>query len=319
MHMKENQLEITIIIISHNTRELTLNCLESIYQETTNGIFEIILVDNGSTDNTATIVAAEYPQVRLFALKKNLGYGGANNFAARYARGKYLLLLNPDTVVLDNAIEKLCEFAQQEAHSGIWGGRTLYPDGSLNPTCCYGNMTPWSLFCRALGLSYLFRNTNLFNPETYGAWSYDTVRKVDIITGCFFMIKRDLWQQLGGFDPLFFMYGEEADLCLRSKNIGVQPMFTPDAEIIHYGGMSETSQASRSSKVLRAKTTLIRKHWPKKYINFGLKILVLYVASRTFVTCILSLLAPNNYRSKKENWAVLWRARKEWLPGFELK
>lgn len=314
--MTDGKLKISVIIVNYNTKLLTLKCLESLYKETTNISFETILVDNASTDNSARAVAKEYPQVHLISSKKNIGFAKANNLAAKYANGKYILLLNPDTVIINKAIEKLLTFAQQNEQAGIWGGRTIFPDWSLNSTSCFGEMTLWSLFCRAFGLSCLFRNSNLFNPESFGSWKFDTVRHVGIVTGCFLMIKNELWQQLDGFDTTFFMYGEEVDLCLRAKKRGHQLMFTPTAEIIHHGGASELSEADRMPKVFCAKSTIIRMHWPKKYIKFGLIMLLMWVATRAAISSILGTLAPKKFSSQKQKWAELWRTRKQWQLGF---
>src|SRR5690606_35725860 len=117
------------------------------------------------------------------------------------------------------------------------------------------------VFCVATGLSSLFRGSSLFNPEGYGGWKRDTVREVDIVSGCFFLIRRELWERLGGFDPAFFMYGEEADLCLRARKLGARPMVTPEATIVHYGGASERVRADKMVRLLQAKALLIRRHW----------------------------------------------------------
>jgi len=278
--------------------------------------FETILVDNASTDNSACAISEKYPQVRLIALEENIGFARANNLAAQQASGEYLLLLNPDTVVINNAIEKLLAFAQGNKQAGICGGRTIFSDSSLNPTSCFGQMTPWSLFCRAIGLTAVFENFTMFNPECFGSWQYDSVRKVDIVTGCFMLIKASLWEELGGFDPIFFMYGEEVDFCLRAKKLGYSPMFTPEAEIIHHGGASEFDQVSRWEKVFQAKSTLMRLHWSRKHFWFGLRMLLMWVATRAVIMSILGTLAPKRFGFKKEKWAGLWRRRKEWQLGL---
>ncbi len=265
--MINNDCEISVIIVSYNTKDLTLKCLESLYKETTDINNEVILIDNASADNSALAIAEKYPQVQLFALKENIGFAQAVNLGAKAARGGYLLLLNPDTIILNKAVEKLLSFAHQNQHAGIWGGRTIFADGTLNTTSCYQSMTPWSLFCRATGLSGLFKKSEFFNPENFGNWSYDSVREVDIVTGCFMLISTSIWKKLNGFNPLFFMYGEEVDLCLRAKKLGYKPMFTPSAQIVHYGGASEPSQADRWQKVFQAKSTLIKRHWPRRYIK----------------------------------------------------
>jgi GT2 family glycosyltransferase len=314
--MIEDQLELSVIIVSYNTRKLTLECLESLYKETSNVKFETILVDNASEDDSAPAVKKEFPQVRVIELKENIGFARANNLASESACGRYLLLLNPDTVIINNAIEKILIFARQNQEAGIWGGRTIFPDGSLNPTSCYGEMTPWSLFCRAIGLTAIFTNFTFFNPESFGSWQYDSVREVDIVTGCFMLISTSIWKQLAGFDPLFFMFGEEVNFCLRARKCGYKPMFNPEAQIIHYGGASEKVKLNRWEKLFRAKATIIRLHWPRRSIGFGIGMLLMWAASRAVIMRILSVLAPKKFIPHREKWSEIWRKRKEWQKGF---
>ena len=122
-------------------------------------------------------------------------------------------------------------------------------------------MTLWSVFCNATGLNRL-QKSRLFNSEGYGGWDRNSTRTVDIVSGCFFLTDRALWEQLQGFDPTFFMYGEEADFCLRARQIGAQPMIAPTATIVHYGGVSEPDQADKHIKLLAGKVTLMTRHWP---------------------------------------------------------
>ena len=252
---------LSILIISYNTREMTLACLASVRREAIDQSYEIIVVDNASTDGSAEAIVAQFPDIHLIASKENLGFARANNVAAKRARGEYLLLLNPDTEVLDHAIDKLVAFAEQNPRARIWGGRTVFADGSLNPTSCWRRMRVWSLFCVAVGLAAIFPKSQLLNWEGYGAWQRDTVRPVDVVTGCFFLIPSTFWRNLRGFDPDFFMYAEEVDLCIRAAKAGADPLFTPDAQIIHHCGASESTYASKVTKIFRGKITLAEKHW----------------------------------------------------------
>lgn len=253
--------EVSVIVVSFNTRQMTLDCLRSIAEQTS-APHEVILIDNASKDDSAAAVSAEFPTVRLMAEAENHGFARANNIAAKVARGDYILLLNPDTVVLNGAIDRLLAFAKRNPQAKIWGGRTLYGDGSLNPTSCWGKMTLWSVFCTTTGLSSVFHKSSLFNSEGYGNWRRDTAREVDIVTGAFLLMKRDLWNLLGGFDLSYVMYGEEADLCLRARSIGARPMITPDATITHYVGASQQLRGSKLVMLLKAKIRLIRDHLP---------------------------------------------------------
>ena len=223
--------------------------------------YELIVIDNASTDGSAEAIATQFPEISLIASKENLGFARANNVAAEQAQGEYLLLLNPDTVVLDHAVDNLMSFAKKNPQAKIWGGRTVFADRTLNPGSCARRMTVWSLFCIAVGLTAAFRSNAVFNWEGYGAWQRNSKRPVDIVTGCFFLIPTSFWRELRGFDPDFFMYAEEVDLCIRAGKAGADPLFTPEAEIVHYAGASERTYAAKIAKNFAGKITLVNKHW----------------------------------------------------------
>lgn len=305
-------VDLSILIVSYNTREVTLECLSSLYAHPPAVPFEVILLDNASADGSAEAVAAEFPQVQLIASRDNMGFAGGNNVAAERAAGRRLLLLNPDTIVLEGSLAALWDFAERHPDRGIWGGRTLFEDGSLNPTSCWGRITPWSLFCSAAGLTYLFPKSRLFNPEAYGGWERDSEREVDIVTGCFLLIDRTLWERLGGFDRTFFMYAEEADLCLRAARLGYRPTITPAAEIIHLGGRSEASPVEKTIKTTRGRVTLIRKHWPAWQRAIGLALFRGWALSRA----LGSHFARDRRGGSSDKWKTIWGRRSEWLQGY---
>jgi GT2 family glycosyltransferase len=312
--VSERPRELSILIVSYNTRELTLECLRSVERET-RADHEILVVDNASRDGSADAVRAEFPGVRLFALSENLGFARGNNLAAERASGEWLLLLNPDTVVLDGAIDRLLAFARSRPEAGIFGGRTLRPTGVLDPTSCWARPTPWSMFCRATGLARLFAGGRWFDPEAMGGWQRDTVREVDIVTGCFLLLSRSLWQELGGFDPEFFMYGEEADLCLRAKQRGKASLVCPDATIIHYAGASEQVRADKTVRLFRAKARLIRKHWAPGSRAFGLAMLYLWAWSRMAAFALATRGGAAGESGPREVWRAIWQRRAEWARG----
>ena len=308
--------ELTVIIVSYNTRELTLKCLETLYATTKETSFRTVLIDNDSQDGSAEAVAEHYPQVELIASKENHGFAKGNNLVAADAETEWLLLLNPDTECHEGAIDNLMAFAKANPDAGITGGRTVFPDGSLNIASCWNRITPWSVFCSATGLTALFPKSEMFNPEAMGAWERDTVREVDIVVGCFLMIRRELWNELGGFDLKYFMYGEEADLCLRARSKGYRPMITPDAQIMHLVGASSGKVARKRILVARARTTLMRDHWPKAWVPFGLGMMWFWGASRTGAMKLLSLLPKQSLKDASARWAEIWEARKTWLAGY---
>ena len=306
---------LSIVVISYNTREMTVSCIRSIFEQARGDDFEVIVLDNASNDSSAHALKSEFgDRIRLIESATNLGFAGGNNQAARNARGSYLLLLNPDTVVLDHAIDHLLDFARAHPDAGIWGGRTVFADGSLNPASCWRRTTVLSLACHASGLAHMFRRSPIFNPESYGGWARDSIRHVDIVSGCFFLIHRELWNELDGFDLSYFMYGEEADLCLRARAHGARPLITPKATIIHFGGASERVRADKIVRLFKAKSTLIKRHWPAYKVFLGLAMLASWPCSRTIFSRLLSLVGQATESSKV--WQEVWSRRNEWLDGY---
>lgn len=314
--MPRAQPELTVIVVSYNTAALTLAALRTLYEQTTRTDFRCVVWDNNSPDGSVQAVAAAFPQVDLVASKDNLGFARANNVVAGQATTPWLLLLNPDTEVRDGAVDRLMDFARAHPEAGIWGGRTVFPDGTLNIASCWGRMTPWSVTCRSLGLSAAFPKSELFNPEAYGAWARDTVREVDIVVGCFLLIRRDLWNELGGFDLKYYMYGEEADLCLRAAARGWRPMIDPESQIMHIVGASAGRASNKVIQVLKARSTLIRDHWAGSWVSYGIAVMWLGFGLRWLVTRPLAL-APNpGLKARARNWSDIWRARRDWLAGY---
>ena len=310
-----SSIDVSIIVVSYNTREMTLECLRSIVAETTQVEYEVLFIDNCSTDGSFDAVHDEFGDDSRFHLvlaDENLGFAGANNVLAESAKGKYLLLLNPDTVVLDRAIEELLEFAEENPKNGIWGGKTIFADGSLNPGNCWAPYTVWSEFCAAVGLRAAFPRSKFFHPRAYGTWQRDSVREVGVVTGCFFLIKGDDWRLLGGFDPEFFMYGEETDLCMRGIKQGMKPIVTPTATIIHHGGASEKIHEEKMVRLLDAQVRLFRRHFSRATFRLMLFAIRSGVLLRSVVISTRNRVLG---RSAASDWGTLWKRRAEWCRG----
>ena len=309
--------DLTILIVSYNTRAMTLATIASVFEQAESVSFEVIVLDNASSDGSAEAIRAEFPQVKLIASIENLGFGGGNNVAGEAAQGRRILLLNPDTVVLDHAIDRLWAFAEDHPERGIWGGRTVFADGSLNAASCWGKATLWGLFCLATGLRAAFKNSELFNPEAYGDWRRDTTRVVDIVAGCFLLIDTDLWRRLGGFDPAFFMYAEEADLCLRAKRLGARPTITPTATIIHHGHASEPNRADQRVKVFAGRITLMKRHEGAVAAWLGRRLYMAMVLVRALGLRLLSRLPGGaRRRASADDWSEVWARRELWVNGW---
>lgn len=309
---------VSVIIVSYNTRDITLACIQSVIEQTRECKYEIIVLDNNSSDGSGEAIRERFPQVNLIASKENLGFARGNNVAAQCATGVRLLLLNPDTVILDGAIDRLLEFAERTPKAGIWGGRAVFPDGTANVTC-WSDMTLWSLICRALGLTWAFPKSRLFNPEAIQKWDpLEQEREVDIVVGCFLLIDANLWRKLNGFNPDFFMYGDEVDLCLRGRKLGAQPKMTPGAVIIHYGGGSEPSSEDKLIKVFKGRITVMNKHWSPAAARLGASIVVATVALRALASLVIR--PPRRRGSGQDGRADVWlgafRRRNEWAAGW---
>lgn len=315
-------IDISILIVSYNTCDMTLAAIQSALDETTATKIEIIIVDNASTDGSADAISARFPQannphVHLIRSERNLGFAAGNNLASAKASGKRLLLLNPDTVVTKAAIDKLNTFANNTETAGIWGGRTVFADGNLNKASCWQRMTVWNQVCRTSGLAAIFPNSSFFNAESFGAWQRDTVRHVDIVSGCFLLIDHTLWRTLGGFAPIFFMYGEEADLCLRAKAHGARPVITPDAEIIHHGGASEKVRADKMVRLLAAKSELIERHMSGLSRPIARTALHAWPHTRLIATKLAARLFDTaKWHTQVETWRTVLAHKPKWRHGF---
>ena len=228
-------IDVSIIIVNWNTRDILRKCIESVYTQSRN--IELIVIDNASTDRSANMVKKLFPHVFLIENQENKGFAAANNQGINIARGRYVLLLNSDTVVLDNAVAKTVRFADAHLDAAVVACRVLNPDKTLQPTCF---MFP-SILNMLLSTTYLYKlfpKSKFFGRERMTWWDRRDEREVDVVTGCFMLVRREAIEQVGVMDEQFFMYGEETDWCYRFKQTGWKIMFAPVGEIVHLGGQS---------------------------------------------------------------------------------
>ncbi|WP_038140179.1 glycosyltransferase family 2 protein [Thiothrix lacustris] len=303
--------EVSIILVSYNTSSYIRRALESLFRETQLTSIEVIVVDNASNDDSVAMIRQFFPQVTLIESGANLGFAGGVQLGAKQAAGKYLLLLNPDTVIINAAVDRLLHFAKLQPANGIWSGVTLNNDMSLNTQHAWSKPTLHDLLYSALGLSKLFSKTCVFNNANYGCWKRDTVKEVDIVSGCFFLTTRELWDKLGGLDASFFMYAEEADYCLRAKALGYQPIVTPDARIIHHGGVSHSHFSGKQIKLLKGKVELVNRHvtaWQRPAYK---ALLYLYVLNKF---ALHTLFKPRS--AQRREWQIIFAQRADWLQGY---
>jgi N-acetylglucosaminyl-diphospho-decaprenol L-rhamnosyltransferase len=239
---------LSVIIVSYNTREMTLECLQTLGAQLPASLrAEIFVVDNGSADGSAAAVRAGFPAVIVIENPANTGFGAANNLALRRAAGRYLLLLNSDAFPKPGAISALIDFLERNPGVGVAGPRLLYPDGSMQQSC-YRFTTPASAWLENLWLTKLLSWRPAF--EDYYSWDHASQRDVDFVIGACLLLRREVYEQTGGFDERFFMYQEEADWQKRIRAAGWRIVFTPGAEVVHIAGASSKDQPVRINRHL---------------------------------------------------------------------
>jgi GT2 family glycosyltransferase len=230
-------MTLSIIILCWNDLKVISDCLRSIYSATPEIEFEVIVSDNGSTDGSIEFIRKNYPQVRLIENGRNLRFAKANNVGIKASSGKYVLILNPDTIIHDRTLDEVVKFADQNPQAGAIGCRVLSSDGSYQESA-WPFRTLRGEWITALYLRALAYLSNWFISDVYEGWKGETQRKVDWVSGCFILIRADLLKQLGGFDEQFFYYFEDMDLCRRVRQAGRETIYWPGVTITHLGGHS---------------------------------------------------------------------------------
>lgn len=231
-------MELSIIIVSWNTRQLLDNCLGSIYRETQKINFEIFVVDNASSDGSAEMVKEKYPQTRLIENKKNAGFGAANNQALKYASGRYILFLNPDTIILNNALDRSVEIMDKRQEISILGAKTFNTDMTRQKTVAPHPHLLAQIFL-LLKLRHFFPKAKFI--KKYQRLDFDYSKEAFInghTQGSFIFIRKDTLDKIGSFDEKFFIWFEEVDLCFRTIKAGYKILYSPEIKIIHHGGES---------------------------------------------------------------------------------
>jgi len=308
--------QLDIILVSYNTADYTVRAIESVFEQTITTNVNLIVVDNNSSDNSVELIKRQFPDIHLIETGANLGFAGGVNVGVKAGQADYILLLNPDTVVLDGAIDTLMDFAISHPKSGVWGGVTLNNDLSLNPNNARARISFKTLLFSATGLSKVFRNSCYFNHDNYGCWDRLTERDVDVITGCFFLTPRDLWESLGGLDETFFMYAEEADYCIRAIEAGYRPRVTPKARIIHHGGVSEANLSGKMIKLLKGKAHFIMKHEPNWKQPIYKNLLLAHVFNKYLATGLAAFF-KKEAKLNHEEWKKVFEQRQAWLAGYQ--
>jgi len=231
-------LELSIVIVSYNVRDLLQQALDSLIDAAEGLQHEIFVVDNASKDHTVEMVHEKYPQVHLIVNQKNIGFSKANNQAIEKAIGKYILVINPDTITSVDTLHKVIHFMNQHEEAGGLGVRMINAQGKFLGESKRGLPTPWVAFSKFLGFSKFFPTSKLFN-RYYMGWinEYETA-EIEVLAGAFMLLKKKALDQIGLFDESFFMYGEDIDLSYRLSLAGFKNYYFPETYIIHFKGQS---------------------------------------------------------------------------------
>jgi GT2 family glycosyltransferase len=299
-------MRLTTIIVSYNTRHLLDECLASLHAaEQAIGGGACVVVDNASRDGSAEHLTEHHPEVELIRLPSNVGFGRANNAALPRVHTPYVLLLNTDAFMTPESLQRSLDYMDSHPSCGVLGARLLNRDGSPQPSA-RRFPTPWNVFLLQAGLERWFKGTPRIDPAD---WDADSAQECDWVPGCYYLIRKSVIDQIGLFDPLFFLYAEEVDLCRRVKNAGWQVHYFPGARVVHLGGESAKADgevtASRQIDALSIESNLLyfRKH-------HGVPGLAAHVAFEGLAALLVGLreLARHSSPSRLRTGLLRWRA-----------
>jgi O-antigen biosynthesis protein len=271
-------MTLSVIIVNYNVRQFLENSLTSIRRALEGIEAEVFVVDNASGDGSADMVKEKFPSVCLIESSENLGFAKANNMALRRARGEFILLINPDTVVQEDTFRVMLRFFQEAPDAGIAGCRILNPDGSFQLPCRRSFPTPWVAFTKIFGLAALFPKSKLFGRYNLTYLSEDETYPVDAVSGSFMMVRRGAYKKAGGLDESFFMYGEDLDWCYRIRKAGFRVYYVHTTKIIHFKGEStKRSDIDEIRLFYQAMQLFVRKHFSGSrivllFLNIGILI-----------------------------------------------
>lgn len=283
---KQNkEVELSIVIVNYNVKDFLFDCLKSIENSKTNFNFETIVVDNHSNDYSVEYLKPIFTNVHFVPLETNLGFAKANNIGLEYSKGKYVLFLNPDTIISNDTLQTMRDYMELHPEVYISGCKLLNPDGSFQLPCRRGFPTPWAAFSKLFGLQAMFPKSKLFAKYNQTYLSTEETYYVDSVMGAFMFCRTDIIKQLNGFDEDFFMYGEDLDLCYRATMLGGKVAYVHSTSTIHFKGEStKRSSIDEIKHFYEAMEIFVRKHY--SYSRPFLFLLRLGIFIRTFFAYI---------------------------------
>jgi GT2 family glycosyltransferase len=271
-------MTLSVIIVNYNVRRFLENALASIFRALEGIDGEVFVVDNASVDGSAEMVKTKFPRVCLIESSENVGFARANNIALRRARGEFMLLINPDTVVQEDTFHVMLKFFRDVPDAGLAGCKILNPDGTFQLPCRRSFPTPWVAFTKIFGLSSLFPKSRLFGRYNLTYLDEEETYRVEALGGAFMMVRREAYEKAGGLDESFFMYGEDLDWCYRISKAGFNVYYVHATKIIHFKGEStKRSDIDEISLFYQAMQLFVRKHFNRSravlfFLNLGIVI-----------------------------------------------
>lgn len=272
-------MKLSIIIISFNSGKFLKKCLESIIESSLKANdYEVVIVDNDSQDSSLKDgLTVKVKNLHLIKNNENAGFARANNQGIKKSKGEFVLLLNPDTIVEKNTLEKMTEYMIKNPKVGVSTCNVLLTNGQIDDACHRGFPTPWNAFCYFSGIAKIFPNSSIFNGYHLGYRNLKVTHEIDSCVGAFMLIRRNTGESLGWLDEDYFWYGEDIDFCYRAKQRGWKVMFVPTVKIMHYKGISsgikkhssDISTADENTRKLaqNARFNVMRLFYQKHYIN----------------------------------------------------
>jgi hypothetical protein len=290
-------MDLTIAIVSYNAKEELTACLESVFGSTRLESFEVIVVDNASTDGTVEMLADRFPRVRVIASPENLGFGRGSNLCWHEAKSSLVLFLNSDTVVSDRALDRLVDLARERPEAGAIGPRLLYPEGEIQMSFGAMPRIASELLQKLWNAGYARGRGPLRNAVRN---RYSRERTVDWVSAACLLTRRDILETVSGFDENFFLYSEDIDLCARIRATGARILFTPEVEIVHLLGRSVSKDRDRVVyESHRSRLYFYEKH----HRRLEVLLLKLYMAAKAGV---LSVLRPRDRALYSRILALAW-------------
>ena len=257
--------DVSIILINYNTKDLTVQAINSIYEQTNDLSYEIIVVDNNSQDGSVEAIKENFENVKVIVNKENLGFGTANNIGIKQASGKYIFCLNTDTLLLNNAIKILYDFMEKHPNVACCGGN-LY-DKEHNHVFSHGIfLTPFAKFIKTFGLKYLFPKEVKRLKADYTN-KLDEIKPVEFICGADLMLRKSILDEVGTFNEQFFLYYEEVELQKRIKNANYEIYIVPSAKIVHLESASSTNKLRKKSIFLKSEYIYLKNCYSHNFLD----------------------------------------------------